>query len=556
MSVSQSTCPRGARVSIVAFSARTKYLLRFSDYSGKEQLLQAVRNIGLERTASRRRLGEAMRFVGHHVLKRVRSAHTLQKVALFFSNGPTQDPEELVTAVMELRANNIVPVVMSLRTAPNVETALKVDDSGKSIFSVLSRNKEETLKKIKNCALCNDPCSPSPSCSFQDRPVSVDLDLALVLDGSREVPQDQFQGFQELLGSVVSQVSLSPSPQRPGPGQVRVGLVQMSGNSPTLEFGLDQYQNQVQVQDHLLHKVQQKRGSSALGLTLDFTLRQLLLRSGSPPRQKLLLLVLGTQSVSLRDRSRLDFVSQQALCEGVAVAVVTVGAGPNRTQVERLASPPVPQHLVQLVDLKGDQRDYTARFLRVLLSMITKRVNSYPPPAVQRSCGQFTGQTGQGPVIVDDQEVFEEAQERFQEHTGPGQVQTGLGQTSLGQVDLVHTWTRGDGQTFETTAQSNALCALAVDSGVQCGNPVRRWYFAAAFGACAPFWFGGCGGNANSFSTEHECLRTCERKCIRSNLQCTSNAPATHQIVPPPDHQLTCSPTSTTTRPSANLLTN
>ncbi|KAK7880402.1 hypothetical protein WMY93_032957 [Mugilogobius chulae] len=176
---------------------------------------------------------------------------------------------------MELRALGIVSAVVSLRNAPEVQRILQVDDSGNSMFQLLGRNEEEDLRRIRSCAVCYDPCTPAEICSFvQDRPASLDLDLALVVDGSREVPQDEFQGFQELLGSVASQVQLSPAPQRPASGQVRLSLVQMSGATPTLEFGLSQYQNQEQVRGHVLQKLVQQRGASAVGQTLEFTLKE------------------------------------------------------------------------------------------------------------------------------------------------------------------------------------------------------------------------------------------------------------------------------------------
>lgn len=539
LSITESNCPRGARVSVVGFSARTKYLVRFSDYRRKTQLLDALRNIALERTSSKRHLGAAMRFVGQNVLKRVRSGALVRKVAVFFSNGATQDPSELVTAVMEMRALGVVPAVVSLKAAPDVERALQVDDSGNSMFTLLGQNLEDDLRRVQSCAICYDPCSPAQTCSFIPSPLpplAGDLDLALVLDGSREVPQDEFRGAQELLGAVVSQVQLSPAPQRPG-GGARVALLQMSGATPTLEFGLDQYQNQEQVQTHLLQRVSQQRGSSPLGQTLDHALRQVLLKSGAR-RRKALLFVLSTRSVSVRDQARLDFVSQQALCEGVAVAVVTVGSRFNRSQVQRLASPPLDQHLIHLDQLRGDQREYASRFLRVLLSAINKRVNSYPPPAIQRSCGQFQGQNGQGPQFEEEEEVFEEPQERFQEQTGPRQSLSGGTQSrgtqsggpqsggtqsggAQGQVDVVQTWTRGDGQTFASNEQANVVlqppqtellsedvCSLAQDPG-SCAEYSMMWFFDAAQKECSRFWFGGCGGNANRFATQQECEARC-----------------------------------------------
>ncbi|KAG7245924.1 hypothetical protein CRUP_033983, partial [Coryphaenoides rupestris] len=125
MSISESNCPTGARVAVVGYSAHTKHLIRFHDYHRKSQLLEAVRNIALERTASRRHLGAAMRFVGNNVFKRVRQGVRVRKVAVFLSNGPSQDSKDIVTAVMEYRALNIMPAVVALRHSINTQKALQ-----------------------------------------------------------------------------------------------------------------------------------------------------------------------------------------------------------------------------------------------------------------------------------------------------------------------------------------------------------------------------------------------------------------------------------------------
>lgn len=126
ITVAESNCPTGARVAVVAYSAHTKYLVRFHDYRRKTQLLDAVRNVALERTSNRRQLGTAMRFVAHNVLKRVRSGAMMRKVAVFFSNGPSQDISDVVTAVMEYRALNVVPAIISTRNAPAISRAMEV----------------------------------------------------------------------------------------------------------------------------------------------------------------------------------------------------------------------------------------------------------------------------------------------------------------------------------------------------------------------------------------------------------------------------------------------
>lgn len=131
--VAESNCPRGARVAVVAYSAHTKYLIRFQDYRRKAQLLDSVRNIALERTSHRRQLGGAMRFVGNHVFKRVRAGALVRKVAVFLAGGPTQDVGEVLTATMEYRGLDIVPAIISLRNTPAIGRALEVSPHFKGV---------------------------------------------------------------------------------------------------------------------------------------------------------------------------------------------------------------------------------------------------------------------------------------------------------------------------------------------------------------------------------------------------------------------------------------
>ncbi|XP_076592743.1 collagen alpha-6(VI) chain [Chaetodon auriga] len=506
IAVSESNCPTGARVAVVGYSAYTKYLIRFQDYHRKTQLIDSVRNIALERTSNQRHLGAAMRFVGQNVFKRVRAGVMMRKVAVFLTNGATQDVDDIVTATMEYRGLNIVPAVISLRSAPAVGRAMEVDDSGNSIFTVLGRDMAADLRRVKNCAICYDPCKRSEFCAFIQEPVQpqeVDLDLVMVVDSSREVQADEYAGVQQLLGSVVEQLAVTPQPRRPG-NQARVAVVQQGGTQAAkAEFGLQTYQSHDSMKRYLIQTMQQQGGSSALGQTLEFALREVLLKAGQPRRRRALLTVVGTQT-AYEDRAKLHYISLKAKCEGVAMFVVTVGERYNRTQVEELAGLPVQQHLIHLGRLKAEEQGYAQRFIRVFLTAVNKGMNSYPPPSLKRTCDQLTDQdgrqiiTGQGLAVVEEEEFAEEVEERFEEQTG--------GRTQTGQLDI---FTRGDGQGVLSGANLNAQCQLEADAGIQCDDYVQVWFFDKDIGACSPFWYGGCGGNANRFNTENECFRTC-----------------------------------------------
>ncbi|XP_056142177.1 collagen alpha-6(VI) chain [Lampris incognitus] len=521
ISIAESNCPTGARVAVMGYSTYTKYLIRFQDYHRKRQLIEAVQNIALERTANQRYFGAAMRYVGQNVFKRVRKGLRMRKVAILFSNGPAQDPSDIITAVMEYQALNIMPVVVALRNTPNIRQAFEADDTGRSIFTLLRRSQDlaTDLRNVRKCAICYDPCRPREECANVKEvpgPQNIDMDLVLVVDGSREVQGDQYSGIQQLLGSVLEQLAVSPQPNR-ADRQTRVALVQQSGSlysqasqsarAAKLEFGLQVYQDQSLMKRHVVQSMQQQGGSSALGHTLDYAFRGLLLKASRPRERKVILAVVGAET-AYWDQAKLHHISQQAKCQGVALFVVTVGDHYNRTQVEELASLPVEQHLIHVGRLRAEEQGYAQRFFRTFLSVLNRGMNAYPPASLRRTCNTLEDQKREE-VLVEGQgepqeeELREEGQEEFQEQTGE---QT---QTDLGQLDLIQTLSRGDGETFPARPNLRAPCQLHVDSGSLCSDFVQRWFFDKAISACSPFWYGGCDGNANRFNTENECLQTC-----------------------------------------------
>lgn len=216
----------------------------------------------------------------------------------------------------------------------------------------------------------SDPCQRSAQCSFIQEPLQpqqVDVDLAVVVDGSREMQADEFAGAQQLLGSVVQQLVVSQQP-RQASTQARVAVVQQSGTqTPKLEFGFATYQNQDSMRSHLVQRMQQQGGSSALGHTLQYVLREVL--RGPARRKRVLLAVVGTET-AYGDRALLRRISQKAQCEGAALFVVAVGGGYSRSQVEQLASPPLQQHLVHVDRLKAHEQGYVQRFFRVFLNAV------------------------------------------------------------------------------------------------------------------------------------------------------------------------------------------
>lgn len=52
-------------------------------------------------------------------------------------------------------------------------------------------------------------------------------------------------------------------------------------------------------------------------------------------------------------------------------------------------------------------------------------------------------------------------------------------------------------------------CSLEKDPGSACARFSVMWYHRWETGSCERFWYGGCGGNANRFGSERDCIRAC-----------------------------------------------
>ncbi|KAA0703512.1 Collagen alpha-6(VI) chain [Triplophysa tibetana] len=463
INVVESNCPTGARVAVVSYNSYTKYLIRFTDYNRKQELIQAIQRIALKTSSSRRNIGSAMRFVGRNMFKRVRKATLMRKVAIFLSNGESQDTTSLTTAILEYKALKINLGVIGLRNVPSIRRAFQADESQSFIFTVLGArdNQKASLSKIQNCVVCFDPCRPEKECdgtNLQPSPQEVDLDLALIVDGSRSILADQYEGVKEVLGTVLDQIVVSSQPSS-ADGQARVALYQQSSTYSEAQSGVKVIFNFQQFQDHSLMKrsihqeLKQTGGSSRLGLAMEYAIMQSILTAPKARKNKMVLAIVG-EHTAYHDRAKLDFISRLAKCEGVVLFTMTVGDHFNNTQAEEMASYPLEQHIIRLGQLKDGEQEYAQRFLRTFFHILSTNVKQ-------------------------ETEETEDAQYS------------------------------GRGDSLRLAQDEGTQCHLDDDTGIVCDEHVARWYYNGAIGACLPFWYGGCGGNSNRFASEKECLQTC-----------------------------------------------
>uniref|UniRef100_A0AAQ5XCN5 Amyloid-beta A4 protein n=1 Tax=Amphiprion ocellaris TaxID=80972 RepID=A0AAQ5XCN5_AMPOC len=91
--------------------------------------------------------------------------------------------------------------------------------------------------------------------------------------------------------------------------------------------------------------------------------------------------------------------------------------------------------------------------------------------------------------------------------------------------------------TTTTTTESveevvRAVCWAQAESG-PCHAMLERWYFVPEQARCAPFLFGGCGGNRNNFDSEEYCLAVCSSSCKSQDWSETLKLPT--MAPSPPD---------------------
>uniref|UniRef100_A0A8C4XD08 Collagen type VI alpha 6 chain n=1 Tax=Erpetoichthys calabaricus TaxID=27687 RepID=A0A8C4XD08_ERPCA len=388
LAITESNCPTGARVAVVTFNTHTKYLIRFSDYLLKSKLINSIRQIALERTSNQRNIGAAMRFVAQHAFKRVRKGMLVRKVAVFIANGASQDVTPINTAVLEFKALDITPVVIAFKNVPNVVRAFATDQTRSFLVRVLERqmNQEEQLRYILRCSVCYDVCSPSEECSQVNLlpvPQPINMDLTFVVDGSRNIRTDEYEGIKELLNAVLNDVIVSDQ-VRPFSAGARIALVQHSplshaprqGQSPvTLEFDLEQYRNRNMMKRHISEKMRQVGGSSSVGYAIDWVMKNIMNKS-RPRSLKVIFAIVGGET-SEWDREKLLESALVAKCQGVAMFVLTVGRKFSSSQIEDLASDPLSQHVVYLGRVQLPEIEYAERFSQAFFSLLNSKFSFY-----------------------------------------------------------------------------------------------------------------------------------------------------------------------------------
>uniref|UniRef100_A0A9J8D2Z1 Amyloid-beta A4 protein n=1 Tax=Cyprinus carpio carpio TaxID=630221 RepID=A0A9J8D2Z1_CYPCA len=128
---------------------------------------------------------------------------------------------------------------------------------------------------------------------------------------------------------------------------------------------------------------------------------------------------------------------------------------------------------------------------------------------------------GSEPAVVEDDEDPDEEEELLDKD------QDGDGDED---VDEEERQSISVAMTTTTTTESveevvREVCLASAETG-PCRATLTRWYFVREEGRCAPFIYGGCGGNRNNFESEEYCLSVCSGvSVLRSAVPTPSSSP-------------------------------
>ena len=140
ITISESNCPRGARVAVTMYNDEVTTEVRFADAMKKRALLQRIEGLQTLKTRKQRSLDTAMSFVAQNTFKRVRSGFLMRKVAIFFVGGAIDKAQEITNAALRLHDAGISALFLVNREDKALGRALQV---------IQSRNTTDIASNIK-----------------------------------------------------------------------------------------------------------------------------------------------------------------------------------------------------------------------------------------------------------------------------------------------------------------------------------------------------------------------------------------------------------------------
>ncbi|XP_041118333.1 collagen alpha-3(VI) chain-like isoform X5 [Polyodon spathula] len=620
LTIAESNCPRGARVAVVTYNNEVMTEIRFSDNHKKKTLIQQIEGLQHLQTSKERSLESAMNFVARNTFKRVRSGFLMRKVAIFFSNGPTKSSPTLNAATMKLYEAGISSVFLTSRDDGVLNRAVQINGTGLAQVLVLPSGPaqfNQTIKKVINCHVCLDFCSPDSTCDFilpqttRDRrspTTDVDIDIAFLMDSSESTSPRQFVEMKRYVSHIVDQLEIASDPKT-SQHHARVSVIQHAPYEhkqnrilppAKVDIGLTEYGSKEDIRNFLQNKMPQLEGVRAMGSAIKYTIEHVFEVVPHPRNLKVIVLMV-TGEVREDEAETLQKIVVDAKCKGFFIVVLGIGSKVSIQDLSVLASEPTDVFFKRVERSSHFYEERMQRFGRLLPKLVSAENAFYLPPEISKYCDWFqSDQPWKGPfrhshkhangkenqsVPVNKHEELEAAEiqavnisatslvlqwvnpdsnqdyhyeviiKKLGDHspvlrknmTGSELFIEGLDSAQRYHVVItgylgthvsvtykgIITTKKAEKKVAEATLFVNDdplekpetandhtdPCAFDFDSGTQCKEYQAKWFFDNKSGICTQFWYGGCGGNANKFESETQCISQCLKPSSESRMQ-------------------------------------
>lgn len=438
ITITESNCPRGARVALVMYNNEVNTEVRFADGMKKRALLQHIEGLQTRRTGKERNLANAMSFVAQNTFKRVRSGFLTRKVAVFFVGGPVSNTQAVSRAALLLYDAGIATVLLVNSENRALTRALQVNNTALAQVIVLpgagSAQYKSVLQKIKSCHVCFDMCAPDQVCDYvpphtsRDRRsfiTDVDIDMAFVIDSSESTYPVVFTEIKHYIAHIVEQLEVSSDPTS-SIHHARVSVIQQApytflqnrtGSPIQVDVGLTEHQSAQSVVKFLLDKTPQLEGGRALAAALESTV-ELVFENAPLPRDRKVLMLFVTGEVE-KDEEQLVRIATEVKCRGYFLVIMGVGdklsAGDTRV-LSRMASEPSEVFFKRIDSLSQFYDKHILNFGQLMPKYVTIENAFYLSPEVSKNCKWFQNdQPLKNPFTASHQEKHQKHHESQQE---------------------------------------------------------------------------------------------------------------------------------------------
>ncbi|XP_037394947.1 uncharacterized protein col6a3 isoform X13 [Pygocentrus nattereri] len=419
ITITESNCPRGARVALTLYNSEVTTEIRFADALKKRALVERVEGLQALQTNKQRSLETAMNFLAQNTFKRVRSGFLVRKVAVFFVNGAVRPGAEFSAAALRLYDAGIASVFLVSREDRALVRALQLNNTALAQVLVLpppgSSEYNSVITKIMNCHICLDFCAPDQICDYEP-PISrgrrasttdLDIDMAFILDSSESTWPNVFTDMKQYIAQVVDNLEISTEPAATS-HQARVALVQHapyeylhngSGIPISVAFGLTDHKSAKDIQSFLMDKVYQLEGGRALAAALESTVEHVFEKAPYPRHLKVLMLLV-TGPVEEHEE-RLVKAAIEAKCKGYFIVVIRIGkqisAGDARV-LAQVASEPSDVFYKNADGPAGFYDSHLQIFAQLLPKYLSMENVFYMSPNVSKNCQWYqSDQPGKSP---------------------------------------------------------------------------------------------------------------------------------------------------------------